>query len=74
MFTTGLKKFEEVNEKTNCFIDEGHIKIKKTIVQYIVAILLESNLVDNKEQAKLEMHYHFNHEDVMKEIDNYFTI
>ena len=30
---------------------------KKTIVQYIKAILFESKLVDNQEQARLEMHF-----------------
>ena len=49
MFPTGLKEFEEVNEKTNSFIDEALIKIKKTIVQYIIAILLVSKLIDNEE-------------------------
>ena len=42
MFTTGLKEFEEVNKKTNSFIE------KKRIVQYIIAILSKSTLVDNK--------------------------
>ena len=44
-FTTGLKEFREVNKNTYSAVDE-----KKTIVQYILAILLESKLVDNKEQ------------------------
>ena len=54
MFTTDLKEFEAVNEKTNSFIDEDLFKNKKKIVQYIVAIILESKLLDNKEQARLE--------------------
>ena len=41
--------------------------------KYIIAILLESKLVDNKEQARLEMHYDFKKEDIMKDIDSYFT-
>ena len=53
MFTTGLKECEEVNEKINLFIDVAFIKNKKTIAQYIIAILLESKLVENKEQANL---------------------
>ena len=69
MFTTGLKEFKEVNKKSNSAVDE-----KKTIVQYLVAILLESKLVDNKEQARLEMHYDFNLEDIMEEIESYFNI
>ena len=37
-------------------------------------MLLESKqtLLDNKEQARREMHYDFNHEDIMKEIESYF--
>ena len=46
---------------------------KNTIVPYIIAILLESNSLVNKEQARLEMHYDFNHEDLMKDIEGYFT-
>ena len=59
MFTTGLKEFKEVNEKTNSFIDEALLKNKRTIVQYIIAILLRSTLLDNKEQESLENHYGF---------------
>ena len=69
MFTTGLKEFNEFNKKTNSTVDEALLKNEKTIVQYIVAIILESKLVENKEQARLEMHYDFNHEDIMKEIE-----
>ena len=74
MFSTGPKEIEEVNEKTDSFIDGALIKNKKTIVEYIIAILLEGKLVDNKEQERLEMHYDFNHEDIMKELQSYFTI
>ena len=74
MFTNGLRKFKEVNEKTAPAVDEAPMKNKKTIVQYMIAILKESNLVDNKEQARLEMHYGFNHEDIAKEIESSFTI
>ena len=73
MFTNGLRGFKEVNKKTNSFIDEALLKSKKTIVQYIVAVLIESKLINNKEQARLEMHYDFNHEDIMRDIDSYFT-
>ena len=38
----------------------------------MIAILLESKLVDNKEQERLEMHYHFKQEDIMKDIESYF--
>ena len=74
MFTNGLRGFKEVNKKTNSFIDEALLKNKKTIVQNIVAILLESKLINNKEQARLEMHHDFYHEDIMRDIDSYFTI
>ena len=59
MFTTGLKEFKEVNKRTNSFIDEALLKKKRTIVQYIIAMFLRSTLVDNKERARLEMHYGF---------------
>ena len=35
MFTTGLKEFNEINEKTNSSVVESFLKKKKTIVQYI---------------------------------------
>ena len=72
MFTTGLKEFK-VNKKTNSAVDEALIKNKRTIVQYIFAILLRSTLVDNKAQARLEKHYGFKQEDITKEIENSFT-
>ena len=73
MFTTGLKQFKEVNKKTNSFIDEALLKNKTTIVQYIIAILLRSTLLDNKEKNRLEMHYAFKQEDITKDIESYFT-
>ena len=73
MFTTGLKEFKEVNKKTNSFIDEAHLKNKRTIVQYISDMLLQGTLVYNKEQARLEMHYGFKQEDITKEIERIFT-
>ena len=72
MFTTGLKEFKEINKKTNSAVDEELIKNKRTIVQYIIAILLQSTLVDNKEQARLEKHYGFKQEDIRKEIESFF--
>ena len=56
MFSTGLREYREVNEKTNSAVDVALIKNKKTIVQYIITKLLQSKLVDNKEQARLEIH------------------
>ena len=73
MFTTGLKELREVNKKTKSAVDEALIKNKKTTVQYKTSILLESKLVDNKEQARLEMHYDFLQEDIMKEIESCFS-
>ena len=73
MFTTGLKEFKEGNKKTNYFIDEALLKNKKTIVQYIIAILIRSTLLDNKEQERLEKHYGFKQEDITKEIERIFT-
>ena len=74
MFTTGLREFKVVYEMNSSAIDEALLRNKMTIVQYIIAILLEIKVVDNKEQARLEKHYCFYHEDIMKEIDSYFTI
>ena len=50
----------------------NHILMLK-IIKYIIAILLESKLVDNKEQARLEMHYDFKQEDIMKDVESFFT-
>ena len=69
MFTTGLKEFKE----TNSFIDEALLKNKRTIVQYIIAILLRSTLLDNKEQESLEKNDGFKQEDITKEIERIFT-
>ena len=72
--TTGLGEFNEVNEKTSTADYEAHLQTRKTKIQYIIAILVEIKLVHNKEQAILEMHYDFNHDDIMKKIDSLFTI
>ena len=45
MFTMGLKEFKEIDKKTNSAV-EALVKNKRTIVQYIIAILLQSTLVD----------------------------
>ena len=47
--------------------------LRKVIVQYINAILLQSTLVDKNEKARLEMHHGFKQEDIMKEIERIFT-
>ena len=50
------------------------ILMMKIVIKYIINILLENKLVDNKEQARLEMHYDFKQEeDIMKDIESYFT-
>ena len=36
-------------------------------------MLLESGLVDNREQERLEKYYIFKQEDIMKDIRGYFT-
>ena len=55
MFTNGLREMKEYKKS-----------LRKVIVQYIIAILLQSTLVDNKEKARLEMHYGFK-QDIIKE-------
>ena len=62
MFTNGLREMKEYNKS-----------LRKVIVQHIIAILLRSTLVDNKERARLEMHYGFKQEDIMKEKERFFT-
>ena len=74
MFTTGQKEFKEINKNTNSAVDEALIKNERTIVQYIIALLLQSTLVDNKKQARLEMHYGFKQEDIMKEIKDFLLM
>ena len=63
MFTNGLREMKQYNKS-----------LRKGIKQYIFAILLRSTLFDNKEQARLEMHYGFKQEDIMKEIERISTI
>ena len=58
MFTNGLRVMNEYNK--------SH---RGVIVQYIIVILLQSKLLDNKEKERLEMHYSFNQEDILKEIE-----
>ena len=45
-FTNGLREMKEYNKS-----------LRGVIVQYIIAILLQSKLLDNKEKDRLEMHY-----------------
>ena len=62
MFTNGLSEIKKYNKT-----------LRNVIVQYIISILLQSTLVDNKEGARLEMHYGYKQEDIMKEIERIFT-
>ena len=62
MFTNGLREMKEYNKS-----------LRGVIVQYIITILLQSKLLDNKEKDRLEMHYGFNQEDITKEIESFFT-
>ena len=34
----------------------NHILLMKIVIKYIIAIILESKLVDNKEQARIQLH------------------
>ena len=52
---------------------EIHRLMIKMVIKYIIAIIRASKLVHNKEQARLELHYDFDLEDIMKEIVSYFT-
>ena len=58
MFTNGLREMKEYNKS-----------LRSVVVQYIIAILLQSKLLDNKEKNRLEMLYSFNQEDIMEEIE-----
>ena len=62
MFTNGLREMKDYNKS-----------LRGVLVQYIIAILLQSKLLDNKEKDRPEMHYSFNQEDIMKEIERIFT-
>ena len=62
MFTNGLREMKEYSKS-----------LRAVIVQYIIAILLQSKLLDNKKKDRIEMHYSFNQEDIMKEIERIFT-
>ena len=62
MFTNGLREMKEYNKS-----------LRGVIVQYIIAILLKSKLLDKKEKDRLEMQYSFNQESIMKEIERIFT-
>ena len=52
---------------------ENHILMMKIVIKYIMAILLEGRLLDKKDQERLENHYEFKKDDIMKDIESYFT-
>ena len=54
-------------------LKENHVSMIRIVIKYMIAILLESKLLDNKEPARLEMHFDFFHKDIMKEIESRFT-
>ena len=62
MFTNGPREMKECNKS-----------LRGVILQNIIAILVRSALVDNKEKERLEMHYGFKQEDITKEIERIFT-
>ena len=45
----------------------------KIVIKYIMAILLEGRLLDKNDQKRLENHYEFKKDDIMKDIESYFT-
>ena len=50
---------------------KNHILMIKIVIKYLIAMLLESGLVDHREQERLEKYYNF--KDIMKDIRGYFT-
>ena len=52
---------------------ENHILMMKIVIKYITAILLEGRLLDKNDQERLENHYEFKKDDIMKDIESYFT-
>ena len=52
---------------------ENHILMVKIVTKYIMAILLEGRLLDKNDQERLENHYEFKKDDIMKDIESYFT-
>ena len=62
MLTNGLREMREYNKS-----------LRGVIVHYIIAILLRSALVDNREKESLEMHYGCKQENITKETERIFT-
>ena len=49
IFTRGLRQFQKVNGKTSSLVDEAFIQTRKTKIQYIIAMSIESKLADSNE-------------------------
>ena len=47
--------------------------INDEVIKYIIAILLEGRILDKNDQERLEKHYEFKKDGIMKDIENYFT-
>ena len=52
---------------------ENHILMMKIVIKHIMAILLECRLLDKNDQERLENHYEFKKDDIMKVIESCFT-
>ena len=51
---------------------ENHILMVKIVTKYIMAILLEGRLLDKNDQERLENHYEFKKDDIMKDIELFY--
>ena len=85
MITNGLKEFELDNKlaftqisvtasqisEVALPIDINTLQTRRTILEKIIAVLIESKLEENKEQRKLETQYDFNFKEIIKEIEVY---
>ena len=54
--------------KTLFLVNQSFLESRKTTVQHTIAVLLGIKLVDNKDQARLEMHFQFNQVVAMKKV------
>ena len=52
---------------------ENHLLMMQIVIKYIMAILLEGRLLDKNDQERLENHYEFKKDDILKDIESYFT-
>ena len=69
LFTRGLREDNRsIRQSIRSTTGKIRSRIRKLIPQCMIAIILESKLLDNKEQARLEMRHQFNQEKIMKVI------